>query len=188
MRPSKRDQLVRKALDVFYRNGFHATGMDMLVVETGVSKTSMYKYFQNKEELIVAVLQLRDENFRTWFINRIEELASTPEGKLIALFDALREWFVQPGFCGCMFINASAEYQNLDHPIHMQAASHKRLVFEYFLGLAKDAGASDPSTFVRQLLLLKEGAIVTAHLGHTKDPAGDAKFAAQALAANYIAK
>jgi len=188
MRPSKRDQLVRKALEVFYRNGFHATGMDMLVVETGVSKTSMYKYFKSKEELIVAVLKLRDENFRNWFINRIEELASTPRDKLIVMFDALREWFAQPDYCGCMFINASAEYQNLDHPIHMQAAEHKRLLFDYFLGLAKDTGASDPSALVRQLLLLKEGAIVTAHLGHTKDPAGDAKSAAQALAAEFIAQ
>ena len=75
MRPNKKDELVRKALTVFYRDGFHATGMDKLVAETGVSKTSMYKHFRTKEELIVAVLKLRDESFREWFERRVDELA-----------------------------------------------------------------------------------------------------------------
>ena len=61
MQQTKRDELVRKALDTFYRNGFHATGMDMIASETGVSKTSIYKHFRTKEDLILAVLRLRDE-------------------------------------------------------------------------------------------------------------------------------
>jgi len=122
MRPNKRDELVRNALQVFYRDGFHATGMDKLVVETGVSKTSMYKHFRTKEELILAALRLRDENFRNDFKRRINELADTPAGRLIASFDALGEWFEEDGFRGCMFIKAGAEYQEHDHPIHVQAA------------------------------------------------------------------
>ncbi|WP_291737358.1 TetR/AcrR family transcriptional regulator, partial [Leisingera sp. F5] len=89
MRPNKRDELVRKALDVFYRSGFHATGMDTLVKETGVSKTSMYKHFRTKDDLISAVLQLRDENFRNWLYGRMEALSDTPAGQLIAVFTAL---------------------------------------------------------------------------------------------------
>ena len=72
MRPTKRDELVRKALAAFYRNGFQATGMDRLAVETGVSKTSMYKHFRTKEELILAALRLRDEQFRNWLTRRLE--------------------------------------------------------------------------------------------------------------------
>jgi len=89
MRPTKRDELVAKALEVFYRNGFHATGMDMLVAESGISKTSMYKHFRTKEDLILASLRLRDENFRNWLFRRMEELADTPRGQLSALFVAL---------------------------------------------------------------------------------------------------
>ena len=51
MRPSKRDELVRKALEIFYRDGFHATGMDQLSAESGISKTTMFKHFRTKEEL-----------------------------------------------------------------------------------------------------------------------------------------
>ena len=181
MRPNKRDELVRKALQVFYRDGFHATGMDKLVVETGVSKTSMYKHFRTKEDLILAVLRLRDENFRNWFIRRINELATEPADQMLASFDALAEWFEEDSYRGCMFIKAGAEFQDIDHPIHVQAGEHKRLLLEYYTDLARKAGASDPQKLGCQLLLLKEGAIVTAVLLNSCDPATDAKQAARVL-------
>jgi AcrR family transcriptional regulator len=183
MRPTKRDELVRKALAAFYRNGFQATGMDRLAVETGVSKTSMYKHFRTKEELILAALRLRDEQFRNLLTRRLEALADTPRGQLLALFDVLGEWFAQDDFRGCMFIKASAEYQERDHPIHVQSAEHKRLLFVHARKLAEAAGAPDPAALARALMLLEEGAIVTAHLGYQSDPAGDAKAAAGVLIA-----
>ena len=181
MRQSKRDELVQKALKAFYRNGFHATGMDMLATETGVSKTSIYKHFRTKEDLILAALRLRDENFRNWLYRRLEELADNPRDQLIALFDALQEWFEQPEFRGCMFIKAASEYQDADHPIHQQSAEHKRLLQRHFAGLADNAGFRAPDDVARKLLLLKEGAIVTAQFGHTDRPATDAKQAAADL-------
>ncbi len=178
MRPTKRDELVQKALTVFYQNGFHATGMDTLVKQTGISKTSMYKHFRTKEELILAALRLRDEKFRNWLCRRMEELADTPKDQLVAMFDALDEWFKEPGYKGCMFVKASSEYQDASHPIHMQCADHKRLLERHITGLAEKAGISDPGQIARRLLLLKEGAIVTSHLGLADNPAGEAKLAA----------
>ncbi len=181
MRPSKRDELVHKALQAFYRNGFHATGMDMLVDETGISKTSMYKHFRTKEDLILAVLRLRDEHFRNGLYRRMEDLAGTPQDQLIAMFDTLDEWFGEPGYKGCMFIKASSEYQDANHVIHQQSADHKRMLERHIADLAEKAGLANPGLLARQLLLLKEGAIVTAHLGHTDNPAKDAKAAAARL-------
>lgn len=181
MRPSKRNELLEKALLVFYRKGFHATGMDTLVAETGISKTSMYKHFRSKEELILAVLRLRDEQFRNHFMRRVEELAETPRNRLIAMFDVLGEWFEEDGFKSCMFIKASSEFQDSSQPIHAISAEHKRLLFAFVRGLVADTGASDPDTLARQLILLKEGAIVTAHLGYVDDAAADAKRAAIVL-------
>lgn len=181
MRPNKRDEIVRKALDVFYRNGFHATGMDMLVAETGVSKTSMYKHFRTKEDIILATLRLRDENFRNWLYRRVEALANTPKAQLVAVFDALEEWFAKPEFRGCMFIKASAEFQETDHPIHVQSAEHKRLLGDHFLKIVQAAGVREPEELTRQLMILKEGAIIMAVMGHSDNPAQDAKAAALAL-------
>ena len=186
MRPSKRDELVRKALEIFYREGFHATGMDRLAAETGISKTTMFKHFRTKEDLILAVLRLRDEQFRGWLFRRMTE-AGPPRAQLSAMFDALGEWFARPEFRSCMFIKAASEYPDPAHPIHSQSAEHKRLLFLETERIARAAGADDPAALARALLLLKEGAIVPAHLGHEADPAGDAKAAAAALLAGVPA-
>ena len=186
MQQTKRDELVRKALDTFYRNGFHAAGMDMIARETGVSKTSIYKHFRTKEDLILAVLRLRDENFRNWFFRRIDELSETRRGKLLSIFDALEEWFSMREFRGCMFIKASAEYQEADDPIHAQATEHKRLLAEYFIGLSKAAGAARPEELAQQLLVLKEGAIVMAVLGRGPGAARDARNAARVLIESHL--
>ena len=186
MRPSKRDELVEKALEVFYHNGFHATGMDMLAARTGISKTSMYKHFRTKEDLILAALRLRDKEFRLWLFRRMEELGSTPRSQLMAMFDALKEWFAQDGFRGCMFIKASAEYQEASDPIFKLSADHKRLLFVYVSELAARAGAAEPEALARRLLILKEGAIVTAHLRLGENPAKDAKAVAKILLAEAL--
>lgn len=188
MRQTKRDELVRRALEIFYRNGFHATGMDMLATETGVSKTSMYKHFRTKEDLILAVLRLRDENFRNWLFRRMEELGATPAEKLLAMFDALHEWFSERGFRGCMFIKASAEYQDPADAIHAQSAEHKRLLFDHLAQLARQAGAASPEDLARQLLVLKEGAIVMAVLGRGQDASRDARDAAEIVIGNQMSR
>lgn len=181
MRQTKREELVQKALETFYRNGFHATGMDMLAAESGISKTSMYKHFRTKEDLILAALRLRDENFRNWLFRRMDELGETPAEQLLAIYDALQEWFRERNFRGCMFIKASAEYQEPDHAIHAQSAEHKRLLLDHFSALTAKAGLPAPQHLARQLLLLKEGAIVMAVLGRGPDAAQDAKEAARSL-------
>lgn len=185
MRPSKRDELVRKALEIFYREGFHAAGMDLLAAETGISKTTMFKHFRSKDELILATLRLRDENFRNWLFRRMEK-ASSPQEQLLAMFDALAEWFAEPSFSSCMFIKASSEYPDCSHPIHVQAAQHKQLLFRQVEKIAADAGARDPAELARVLLLLKEGAIVTAHIGHDPDPAGSAKRVARSMIEEHL--
>ncbi len=185
MRPSKREELIRSALVVFYREGFHSTGMDRVAAETGISKTAIYKHFRTKEDLILATLRLRDETFRYWFFGRMEKLSPEPLGQLLAMFDVLGEWFSTEDFSGCMFIKAASEFQSITHPIHQQSAEHKRLLERHIEKLAKEAGITDAIGLARQLLLLKEGAIVSAHLGHTTNPARDAKKAADALLKIY---
>jgi AcrR family transcriptional regulator len=181
MRPTKREELVRKALASFYRNGFQATGMDMIVEQSGISKTSIYNHFKTKEDLILAVLRLRDETFRNWLYRRMEALASDPKGQLLAMFDALGEWFQEVDFKGCMFIKASSEYQDQSHPIHKQSAEHKRIIEAHLGNLVAAAGYSNPVFVARQLMVLKEGATVTAQLSSRAEAANDARQAAEVI-------
>ena len=188
MRPSKRDELVQEALKVFYQNGFAATGMDLLVKKTGISKTSMYKHFRTKDDLILAVLRLRDEQLRNWFFRRVEELATRPIEQVLAIFEVLDEWFEQPEFQGCMFIKASSEFQCTDDPIYSQCTEHKKLmhssILKYVLALETD-GEAIPSDvaekLTEQFMLLMEGATVLKHMGVSNSAAQDAKLAAVSL-------
>lgn len=156
----KRDQLVEAALVLFAKEGFHATGIDKVLESAGVAKMTLYKHFRSKEELILAVLRLRDERWRNQFMLGVEKRAKDPRGRLLAIFDHLASWFAQEDFFGCMFINASAEYSNHADPIHTASAEHKRLVEMYVRGLAEQAGADRPGDLAAQLCLLMEGAIV----------------------------
>ncbi len=128
MASPRRDHLVDTALRLFYRDGFHATGIDKILAESGVAKMTLYKHFKSKDELILAAVRRRDEQIRNWLMRAAERRARAPRDRLLALFDALEEWFRSDDFSGCMFINASAEFGRCDDPIHAAAAEHKRLV------------------------------------------------------------
>lgn len=177
--PSKRDQIVDVALNLFYQNGFNATGVDKVAAEAGVTKKTLYAHFKSKDELILATLRKRDELFRNFFMRSVERLGKTPRQQLDALFDAAGEWFHSKTFSGCMFINASAEFSAQDNPCHMVCAEHKRLVCDYIRGLAANAGAKNPAELAEQLNFLIEGAIVHAHVCGDKHAAAKAKKMAQ---------
>ena len=148
-RPSKKEHLVDTAVKLFGRDGFHATGIDKILQEAGVARMTLYKHFRSKDELILATLRRRDEQFRIWFKSTIEKTGGTPAERLLASFDALDEWFAGRAFAGvpftgCSFINATAEFSEANHPVHQLAAEHKRLMLEYLRLLASSADARDP--------------------------------------------
>lgn len=180
MPSSRRDHLVDTALTLFCRDGFHATGVNRILADSGVAKMTLYKHFKSKDELILATLRRRDERFRNWFMRAVERRTDEPRGRLAAIFDALEEWF-GGNFTGCMFINASAEFARDDHPIHAAAAEHKRLMLAYVRGLAEAAGADDPDALAYGLTLLAEGAIVMAHVAGDRSATRHAKAAAGTL-------
>ena len=187
MSASKRDELVAKAKDIFYREGFHATGMDRLVAVTGISKTSMYNHFRTKDELILAALEWRHRELYTRLTKRTEELATEAKDRLLASFDSLREWVESDEFNSCMFIKASSEYPDPEHPVRKVAAEHKRLVRSYLTDLAKDAGACDPDELATQLFLLKEGAVISAYMEGNADIVAAARSAAVTLIEKALA-
>lgn len=171
---------------LFRRDGFHATGIDKILSESGCAKMTLYNHFRSKDELILAALRRRDETFRNWFVRKVERTAQTPRGRLLGVFDVLDEWFRQPDFGGCMFINASAEFGEAGHPAHLAAAEHKRLMLAYLLELARRAGAKDPQGLAEGLALLSEGAIVAAHVMGDKEAARRGRAAAAVLLADAL--
>ncbi|MGH7058716.1 MAG: TetR/AcrR family transcriptional regulator, partial [Acetobacteraceae bacterium] len=88
----RRDHLVQTALALFSRHGYHATGIDRILAESGVAKMTLYKHFRSKDDLILAALRHRDEQFCRWFQSEIEARAAHPRERLLAVFDVLEAW------------------------------------------------------------------------------------------------
>jgi AcrR family transcriptional regulator len=183
MRRNCRNDLIETAAGLFCREGYHATGIDRILAESGCAKMTLYKHFRSKEELILATLRRRDEEFRNWFMREVEQRAKTPRDRLLATFDVLDSWLRKPGFTGCMFVNATAEFADPDHPVHAAAAEHKRLLRNYFRRLAEEAGARDPQALADAMALLGEGAVSLAHVAGERDAARRARTAAEVLIA-----
>ena len=164
MPPSRRDELVDAAMRIFYRNGFHNTGLDQIQKESGISKMTLYNHFKSKDELIVAALRRRDEMFRNNLMKFVETQSKDSTERILAVFDALDAWFNEDTFNGCMFINASAEYCDPDCPARRVAAEHKLEIIRYVQELCIAAKLDNPEELAQQLYVLIEGSIVVAHL------------------------
>ncbi|MEX2493303.1 MAG: TetR/AcrR family transcriptional regulator [Nitrospirales bacterium] len=178
---SKREQLIQTALELFGKNGIHATGIDTIVERSGVTKKTLYAHFRSKEELVLAVLRQYDGMARNEFMRRVESGRKTPRARLLAIFDFAERWFQQSNFYGCLFINTIGEYSDKDTPIRQICKDYKKLVKGYILSLCEQAGVTQPQKLAEELALLLEGATVTAQISLNPKTAKIAKRAAEAL-------
>ncbi len=186
--PTKREQLIQTAVALFAKNGIHATGIDTIVEQSGVTKKTLYAHFRSKEELVLAALRHYDGQFRNSFMRQVETKARTPKGRLLAMFDVAEAWFSQQNFYGCMFINAVGEHSTPDTSLRYVCSDFKRMMTEFILDLSVKAGARNPQQLAEELALLLEGAIVTAQVSQKPDAAKIAKRAAEVLIDRQIGK
>ncbi|KZD25658.1 TetR/AcrR family transcriptional regulator [Tardiphaga robiniae] len=175
-----RERLMDAATRLFCKNGINATGIDAIVSEAGTAKTTLYKNFKSKDDLVDAVLKAESEAWRGWFIAAVER-AKTPREKLDSIFPALKSWFAEETYYGCVFINAVGEHSKDETRLRDITIRHKSFVLKHISGLAEAAGAKKPDFLAHQIGLLMDGAIVAAMV--TRDPtvADAAGMAANAL-------
>ncbi|HBX57693.1 TetR/AcrR family transcriptional regulator [Pseudomonas sp. UBA2684] len=181
MASSKRDQLLSTALALFYREGYHSTGIDRILAESGVAKMTLYKHFKSKDELILAALQMQHEQISQRMRQALDGLA--PREAILRAYDGLHLWLGETGFCGCLFLHAAAEFHDRSNPIHRQAAEHKRFVLSHFHAALLALGAVQAEQLAAQLQFLFEGAMSMAHLYGPAEQALQAKAAADRLLA-----
>lgn len=165
--PTPRDRLMNAATRLFCKYGINATGIDAIVNEAGTAKTTLYKIFGSKNDLVEAVLQSEGKIWRGWFIASIER-AKTPRAKIDSIFPALKKWFGQDDYYGCVFINAVGEHPKDETRLRAITIEHKSFVLAHVEELARAAGAPKPAFLAHQIGILMDGAIVAAMV--TRDP------------------
>lgn len=183
-RPNARERILDAAAPLLYRQGVRGTGIDAVIAASGVAKATLYRHFRSKDVLVEAFLRRRDAAWRDWLEGRVDELCPdrTPRERVLAVFDALGEWFASEDFRGCAFINTAAEITQPDHPALAAVRDHKRLLRAYLRALAGALEVRDTDAVADGLLLLVEGAIVCAQIEN--DPA--AALRARAAAASLM--
>ena len=187
MPTSTRERLLAAADDLFYRDGFHAVGLDRVLADAGVTKTTFYNHFESKEALILALLQERDRWWREEFARLLRDRGGDdPRGQINAIVDVLQHLFTSERFNGCIFVSVSAEFPLPHDPVHQAAREHKGMMEMILRDLALRAGATDAVAFAEQLAMLMEGAYVTFQVSRTPRTAEIARRTARLLIDKYL--
>jgi len=182
MAKSTRDRIIRVAEDLFYRDGFHAVGVDRIVAEVGVTKTTFYNHFESKEDLILQVLRKHDLWWRNTFQKMLERRGGpTPLGQLRAIFDVIAEMMTEDTFNGCIFVNVSVEFPLPHDPVHEAAIEHRQAMELLIRDLALRGGVNEPVAFAEQLALLMNGAFLALQITHDDTPLNAARRLAEML-------
>lgn len=186
-----RDRLVAVAVELFYRRGFAAVGVDQVTEAAGVTKTTFYKHFESKDDLMVAAVRLRDEWESQAWDRAVRKLAGDDAvGQLLAMVDVMDLWFNDPDFHGCMFLNTAVEFPNPHDPVHQAAAAYKQRVRDHRRDLARRAGATPPDAeaFADCFTALMEGALILRQTWGRNDAARAIRPAVEQLIRTYLRK
>jgi AcrR family transcriptional regulator len=188
-----RERLVAAAVELFYRHGFGAIGIDRVIEAAGVTRTTFYKHFEGKDDLMVAAVLRRDEWESQAWGRAVRELAgedASPAEQLLAMLDVIDVWFNDPDFHGCMFSNAAAEFPNPSDPVHKAAAANKRKSRDYRRDLARAAGAdaAGAEAFADCYTALIEGALSMRQTQGRNDAARVVRPAVEQLIGVYLPK
>lgn len=169
-----RARLIGVAMELFYFHGISPIGLDRILAKAGVSKTTFYKHFESKDDLVVATIETRDAWQMDAWSRAVEALVGEdPRDQLLGVLDVLDLVINEPSFRGCQFINAATEFPNANDPIHRAAVRHKQRNRDWFRDLAERAGAPDPESFADAYAMLFEGALVFRQV-HDRDDAARA--------------
>jgi AcrR family transcriptional regulator len=183
-RPSAvRDRILATASRLFYKHGVQAVGVDLVVAESGIAKTSLYRHFGNKDALIAAFLEAEDADFwRQWDAIAARH-PGDPEGELMAYLDWMDSRLRRPGYRGCPQLNVAAELADPRHPARRVAVLHKERMRERLASLAGRMGLADPERIGAQLALAFDGAFMSAPLGSGERTAASLRDIVAALLA-----
>jgi AcrR family transcriptional regulator len=156
--PSAHARLVETAAELFYQEGIRAIGIDTVIARSGVSKSSLYRTFASKDDLIAAFAEEENQRFWRWWDEIVEGHAGAPSQQIMSLLEGISGQIASPQFRGCPFINLATEFPDRKHPGTAIACANKREMRQRLRALAHALDARDPNRLANQLALLIDGA------------------------------
>ncbi|MFC6019375.1 TetR/AcrR family transcriptional regulator [Plantactinospora solaniradicis] len=158
-RPSEaRSRLLNTATRVFYEEGIHSVGIDRIVAEAQVTRATLYRHFPGKEELVLAYLSQVDEAIRAQ-VNGAAEGGLPAADTIRAVGEVIAQGIQSPGFRGCAFLNAAAEYPDPDHPVHRAVLAHRQWFLDTVTELLARIQEAPAEAAARHFVMLRDGAM-----------------------------
>jgi len=159
-----RQRILDTASALFYARGVRAVGVDLVVADSGVAKTSLYRHFRTKDDLIVAFLEREDAEFWAQWDEVSARHAGDPAGEIEAHMRWIGKRLARSNYRGCPQINVAAEFAEADHPAREVARRHMHAMRKRLAELARGLGAARPNDLAAQLGVLVNGAFVSASM------------------------
>jgi AcrR family transcriptional regulator len=162
-RSPARSRLLGTASRLFYTEGLHSVGIDRIVAEAQVTRATLYRHFPSKDHLVVAYLREVDKLVRA----QVAEAAAREESSadvVRAISASIAADIRTPGFRGCAFLNAAAEYPDPAHPVHRTVLVHREWFLRTIADLLMYAGATAPDPAARHFVMLRDGAMAAGSL------------------------
>ena len=178
-----RERILDTASSLFYQRGVRAVGVDLVVADAAVAKTSLYRYFPTKDDLIVAFLEREDVEFWGLWDAVAEQHTEDPAGELQAHMQWIGERLGRSNYRGCPQINVAAEFAEQDHPARQVAQQHMVTLRSRLYGIAQRLGVPQPEQLAAQLAVLINGAFVSSGLLSGDEATPVLQAAVQALLA-----
>ena len=159
-----RQRILATASKLFYERGVRAVGVDLVVDESGVAKTSLYRHFRTKDDLIVAFLEREDVEFWSQWDQVAARHADDPVAEIEAHMRWIGKRLARANYRGCPQINVAAEFAEAEHPAREVSRRHMQAMRQRLAELARRLEASRPVDLAAQLGVLINGAFVSASM------------------------
>ncbi|MDX2939389.1 TetR/AcrR family transcriptional regulator [Streptomyces ipomoeae] len=178
-----RERLLETADRLFYAEGIHAVGIDRVIAESRVAKSTMYVHFRTKEDLVAQYLRRRSDVTRARVTQEVEARAhESAEDRILSVFDVLHQVISEPGFRGCAFANAAAEYPH--HDGIQSAIAYDRAWLPALFARLLESRHAGGGELVAALVQLYDGANASALLDSSRTSAQTARRTAELLLAD----
>ena len=180
-----RDRLIEAASGLFYAAGLRAVSVDKVIERAGTTKVTFYRHFKAKDDLVVAYLEASADRER----QGVAAAFATSEGDVSLALARLGELIgasaCRPGFRGCAFINAAAEYPDPASAPRQVVDAHRAWYRGAFEELVEPLGLPDPAAVAEDLLLVRDGAMVAGYLDDPARVAASFRRTSSALVAGH---
>lgn len=171
-----RDRILDVASHLFYQQGIRAVGVDTIIAQSEVAKTTLYRYFPSKDDLVVAYLERRNQQFWACLESVMQQAPPDPKHQLLAIFTWLEQLLASEENQGCPFLMVATEFPDPDYPGHQVAIAHKTQMRDQLAALGQALGIQRSQELGAGLMLLIDGAfaqrrLYQAHDGRLKETA-----------------